>query len=104
MVSIIEGTVTKGFVIVICALMDFHYLAQAPKIDDNVCDQIDHVLQEFHMNKQAILDANAQVGKGNQPIENWYIPKLEMLHSIVPNIHANGAPYQWSADITEHAH
>ena len=27
-----------------------------------------------------------------------------MLHSVVPNICANGAPYQWSADITEHAH
>ena len=59
MVSIIEGAVTKGFVIVIHALMDFCYLAQAPKIDNNVCDQIDHALKEFHMNKQAILDTNA---------------------------------------------
>ena len=65
MVSIIEGAVTKGFVIAIHALMDFRYLSQAPEIDDNVCDQIDHALQEFHMNKQAIIDANARVGKGN---------------------------------------
>ena len=85
MVSIIEGTVTKGFVIAIHALMDFRYLSQAPEIDDNVCDQINHVLQEFHTNKQAILDTNAWVGKRNWPIENWYIPKLEMLYSIVPN-------------------
>lgn len=95
---------TKGFVIAIRALMDFRYLAQAPEIDDDVCSQIDSTLQEFHANKHAILDANARVGKGNRPIENWYIPKLEMLHSVVPNIRANGAPYQWSADITERAH
>lgn len=103
-VSLIEGAVTKDFVIAIRALMDFRYLAQASEIDDDVCGQIDSALREFHANKQAILDANARVGKGNRPIENWYIPKLEMLHSVIPNIRANGAPYQWSADITEHAH
>ena len=103
-IPIINGAVTRGFVIAICTLMYFCYLAQAPKIDDNICGQIDHALQEFHANKQAILDANAWVGKGNWPIENWYIPKLEMLQSVIPNIRANGAPYQWSADITEHAH
>lgn len=103
-VSIIEGAVPKGFLIAIRSLMDFRYLALAPEIDDDSCGQIDRTLLDFHTNKQAILDANARLGKGNRPIDNWYIPKLEMLQSVVPNIRANGAPYQWSADITEHAH
>ena len=104
MVSVIEGAVTKGFVTAIHALMDFCYLTLAPEIDDDVCGQINHTLEEFHTNKQAILDANAHLGKGNKPIDNWYIPKLKMLQSIILNIRANGTPYQWSADITEHAH
>ena len=104
MVSTIEGAVTKGFLIAIHALMDFRYLTLTPEIDDNTCGLINCTLKEFHENKQAILDAKACLGKGNKPIDNWYIPKLEMLHSVVPNICANGATYQWSADIMEHAH
>ena len=84
--------------------MDFWYLALAPKIDNTTCSLIDSALNKFHANKQAILDANACLCKGNKPINNWYIPKLEILHSVVLNIHANGAPYQWSANITEYAH
>ena len=44
------------------------------------------------------------MGKGGKPIVNWYIPKLELLQSVIPNIRANGATIQFSADITEHAH
>ncbi|KAF8194077.1 hypothetical protein K438DRAFT_1906744 [Mycena galopus ATCC 62051] len=36
--------------------------------------------------------------------EDTYIPKLEILHSVVPQIRKNGAPLQWSADVTERAH
>lgn len=103
-ISVIDGTVTKGFLITVHALMDFWYLALAPKIDNTTFSVIDSALNKFHTNKQAILDANACLCKGNKPINNWYIPKLEILHSVVLNIHANGAPYQWSANITEYAH
>ena len=84
--------------------MDFCYLGLGPEINDNTCSQIDCILEEFHTHKQAILDAGAHLGKGSRPINNWYIPKLKMLQSVVPNIHTNGAPHHWSADITEHAH
>src|SRR6267154_1470030 len=50
------------------------------------------------------MEAGVRTGKGKKPIDNWHIPKLEFLQSVVPNIQANGAPIQWSADITEHAH
>jgi len=50
------------------------------------------------------MEAGARCGKGKKPINDWHIPKLELLQSVVPNIRANGAPIQWSADATEHAH
>ena len=39
------------------ALMDFRYLAQAPEIDDDVCDHINQALLEFHEHKSAIIEA-----------------------------------------------
>ena len=41
---------------------------------------------------------------GNRPINNWYIPKLKLMQSVVPNIRANSVAFQYSADATEHAH
>jgi len=66
--------------------------------------RIENALQDFHRHKHAILDAGARTGKGNRPIDNWYIPKLEMMQSVSAHIQLNGIPLQWSADITEHAH
>ena len=84
--------------------MDFRYLSQAWEIDDKGCTIISAALNEFHQHKSAIIEAGARVGKGNRPIDNWYIPKLELMQSVVPNIQANGAPIQYSTDVTEHAH
>lgn len=103
-VPVIAGAVTARFVIAIRSLMDFRYLSQAPKISESICSQIDASLKEFHDHKQSILDARARVGKGNSPIQNWYIPKLEFMRSVTANIRANGAPIQWSADRAENAH
>lgn len=103
-VSVIAGAVPASFVIAIRSLMDFRYLSQAPRISDDVCSEIDSALKSFHDHKQSILNAHARLGKGNRPIENWYIPKLEFMQSVTANIRANGAPIQWSADRTENAH
>jgi len=103
-VGVIAGAVPKDFVIAIRALMDFRYLSQAPVIDDNVRSMVRASLLEFHEHKDAILDAGGRLGKGNRPIENWYIPKLEMMQSVDPSIPNVGSVLQWSADLTEHAH
>ena len=103
-VGIIAGAVPRDFLIAIRASMDFRYLSQAREIDDEGCAIISTALDEFHQHKSAIIEAGARVGKGNRPIDNWYIPKLELMQSVVPNIRANGAPIQYSADVTEHAH
>ena len=103
-IAVIAGAAPRNFVIAIRSLMDFRYLAQAPIIDDIVCDRIAAALSEFHDHKSAITDAGVRVGKANRPILNWYIPKLELMQSVVSNIKANGAAINWTADHTEHAH
>ncbi|KAF8197175.1 hypothetical protein K438DRAFT_1906124 [Mycena galopus ATCC 62051] len=105
LIPVIAGaaSISKRFLTAITALNNFFYHGQAPKIKEDTLNKLDDLLQKFHDNKKAILDTGARKGK-NGPIGNWYIPKLEILHSVVPQIRKNGAPLQWSADMTEHAH
>ncbi len=103
-IPVIAGAVPSSFLLAVRALLEFRYLAQAPVIDDETCAQIASALLDFHTNKQAIIDAKARRGKGNSLIANWFIPKLELLQSVVSNIQLNGVAIQWSADITENAH
>ncbi|KAJ7741685.1 hypothetical protein B0H16DRAFT_1728463 [Mycena metata] len=101
---IAEATgITKEFLTTIASLVNFFYHGQAPAINEDILEKIDATLGRFHDHKQAILDAGARKGKKGA-INNWYIPKLEFLQSVVPAIRANGVPLQWSADVTEHAH
>ena len=104
LVGIIAGKAPPPFVIAIRALMDFRYLAQARQLDDTLLPRITSSLQLFHDHKQSILDLHARVGKANKPIAHFQIPKLELMHGVVPSITSSGAVMQWSADTTERAH
>jgi len=103
-IGVIAGAVPKDFLIAVRALEDFRYLSQSPELDENTCTRMTAALQEFHRHKDAIITARARLGKGNKPIDNWHIPKLELAQTVVPNVQANGVAMQWSADVTEHAH
>ena len=61
--------------------MDFCYAAQAEEIDEDGCETILASIDEFH-HKSGVTDAEARVGKGKRPINNWYIPKLELMQSV----------------------
>ena len=67
-------------------------------------DRINSALQEFHAHKDSIITNGFHRGKGNKPINNWFIPKIELMQSMAPSISRVGVAIQWSADITEHAH
>ena len=73
-------------------------------MDDTLLHRITSSLQLFHDYKQSILDLRTRVGKGNKPIDHFQIPKLELMHGVVPSITSSGAVIQWSADTTERAH
>jgi hypothetical protein len=100
----ITGGVPRNFLIAVWVLADFCYLVQAPIITDKMCAMIEEALTKFHNYKIAITLAGIQVGKRSKVINNWHIPKLEFLQSVVSNIHDNGVAIQWSADVTECAH
>ena len=102
-IAVSAGALPSKFMIAIRSLMDFRYFAQSPFVDERTCTLITNSLLQFHNNKHAILDAGARRGK-KSAIDNWYIPKLEFMQSVVFNIQQNGVAMQWSADVTEHAH
>jgi len=103
-VGVIAGHAPRDVIIAVRALMDFRYRIQAYRITDRDIEVINSVLREFHSHKNSILDAGLRRGKANKPINNWHIPKLELMQSVVPSILRAGVPIQWSADLTEHAH
>ena len=95
-IGAVAGSVPRRFLIAICTLLDFRYLAEVPSFTTQSIKSIASTLQEFHDHKEAILDQGIR--------SNWHIPKLQLLQSIVLSISQSGAVMQWSADVTEHAH
>ncbi|KAG1901600.1 uncharacterized protein F5891DRAFT_1187471 [Suillus fuscotomentosus] len=83
--------------------MDVQYMAQSPLPDENLLVRIDRSLSIFHENKDIILSLGARMGT-KKPIDNLFIPKLELMQSITASSRKVGALIQWSADTTEHAH
>ncbi|KAG1792586.1 uncharacterized protein HD556DRAFT_1194816, partial [Suillus plorans] len=67
-------------------IMHFRYFVQSLCIDDKDLGHITATLDEFHANKHAIIVAGVYQGKGGKVINNWQIPKLELMQSIVPSI------------------
>ncbi|KAG2353497.1 hypothetical protein BDR07DRAFT_1230156, partial [Suillus spraguei] len=80
-VGLITGAAPRQFVIVIHALMDIQYMAQSPSPDENLLVCIDRSLLIFHENKDIIISLKARMGT-KKPINNWFIPKLELMQSI----------------------
>ena len=103
LIAVIVGAAPPDVVLAMRSLMDFRYLAQSPQLDGHDCATLLASLRRFHDTKASIIRAGGRKGK-QKVIDNWYIPKLELLQSVVPSIHASGAPAQWTADVTEHAH
>ena len=95
-IATVAGSVPHQFLIAICVLLDFQYLAQAPSFTTQSLKRVASALQEFHDNKEAIIHQGARA--------HCQIPKLKLLQSVVPSICQSGAVMQWSADIMEHAH
>ncbi|KAG0696400.1 hypothetical protein DFH29DRAFT_984627 [Suillus ampliporus] len=94
-IGLISGAAPRHFVITICALMDLRYLAQCPAPDDNLLVCINQSLLTFHEHKDVILTLGTWMGT-KRPIENWHIPKLELLQSITSSTRKVGALIQWN--------
>ncbi|KAG1879138.1 hypothetical protein F4604DRAFT_1880090 [Suillus subluteus] len=102
-VGLIVSAAPHQFAIAIHALMDVQYMSQSPSLDDNLLASIDQSLLTFHQNKDVIMTLGAWTSM-KTTINNWYIPKLELMQSISASTCKVGALIQWSVDATEHAH
>ena len=100
LMAIIAGGVPLDVIIAIHMLMEFRYLSQAPAITSQTQDRIQAALDEFHDHKQAILNGGFHWDK--RVMDHFWIPKLELMQSMVPSIPWIGCLLQWSADTTEH--
>ncbi|KAG1852600.1 hypothetical protein C8R48DRAFT_777420 [Suillus tomentosus] len=97
MVALIADAAPPGVIITVHVLMDFRYLSQATTIDELHCRLILDALEQFHNHKQEVIVCGARQGvKSNSVLDNWYIPKLELMQSVVPSIR------QDPADSTNH--
>ncbi|KAG2073315.1 hypothetical protein BDR04DRAFT_1116448 [Suillus decipiens] len=81
-----------------------HSIIVSPQINDHDIECISAALAKFHANKHAITAGGFCCGQCNKPINNWYIPKIELMHNIVPSVCNTSVIMQWSADTMEHAH
>ncbi|PPQ93556.1 hypothetical protein CVT25_005510 [Psilocybe cyanescens] len=104
MVELIAEAVSDNFVYAVRSLMDFWYLTPSRIINEAECSEILSTLKGFHDHKDTTIAAGGQCRKRNVIINNWHIPKIKFLQSVVPNIQLNGVAIQWSADTMEHAH
>ncbi|KAG2123152.1 hypothetical protein BD769DRAFT_1670232 [Suillus cothurnatus] len=95
------GMASPGFIRAVHAMIDFIYLAQNPLHTESSIASMTQVLQDFHDNKQAILDAEARQGKSGAK-DNFFIPKLELMQSFAHAIFHVSSLMQWMADISEH--
>ncbi|KAG2115030.1 hypothetical protein DEU56DRAFT_874260 [Suillus clintonianus] len=84
------GMASPGFIRAVRAMIDFIYLAQNPLHTESSIASMTQALQDFHDNKQAILDSEARQGKSGAK-DNFFIPKLELMQNFA----------RWTADISE---
>ena len=103
LIPVIAGSAPKDVISATRAILEFQYIGHAPVATEVSLQQMSASLAEFHLKKDSILEAEARRGR-RQAIDNWEIPKLEMMHSATRFVRLNGVPRQWSAEVTEHEH
>lgn len=92
LVVVIAGAMNPDIVIAIYALMEFHYMAQAPALTLAYCDQIKATLQEFHHHKNVIIESGlCRWSTTGAILEYWQIPKLKLFQSVTSSIEQVGS-------------
>ncbi|KAG1842449.1 hypothetical protein C8R48DRAFT_679004 [Suillus tomentosus] len=100
-VASIAGVAPPRFIRAIRALVEFIYLSQNPVHSPDSLQSMAQALSDFHVFKDAIVDAEARRGKKGVK-EDFFIPKLELLQSFGGTVERLGTLMQFSADMTEH--
>ncbi|KZP14742.1 hypothetical protein FIBSPDRAFT_751423 [Athelia psychrophila] len=99
-VAVIAGAVPPQFLRAIRAIIDFIYQVQAPRFTDSYIRGFVEALDEFHEEKEIVLQSGARCGK-HGPKDHMNLPKLEVLHGFARSIQLVGASIFHSADVSE---
>ncbi|KAH7903179.1 hypothetical protein BJ138DRAFT_1021044, partial [Hygrophoropsis aurantiaca] len=99
-VPMIAGLVPPDFLRAIRAIIDFIYQSQSPVHTDASIERMESSLREFHTHKDAILRAHGRKTSTGVK-DDFFIPKLELLHSFANAVRNNGAIIQYTADVSE---
>ncbi|KIJ06479.1 hypothetical protein PAXINDRAFT_20331 [Paxillus involutus ATCC 200175] len=99
-VPMLDGVASDQFIYAIRAIVDFIYQAQNPVHTDSSVTSMSAALSEFHATKHAILDAEARRGSKGA-LDNFKIPKLELMQSFARQTKATGTLIQYTADVSE---
>ncbi|KAG2100377.1 uncharacterized protein F5147DRAFT_747111 [Suillus discolor] len=99
-VASIAGVAPPKFIRAIRALVEFIYLSQNPVHSPDSLQSMAQALSDFHVFKDAIVNAEARRGKKGVK-EDFFILKLELLQSFGGTVERLGTLMQFSADMTE---
>ncbi|KAI6146490.1 hypothetical protein BKA82DRAFT_4330442 [Pisolithus tinctorius] len=88
-VPMITGCVPPWFLHAIHAIISFIYQAQSPIHTDVSMKEMESLLQEFHVHKDAIIKANARKTRSAGTKNNFHISKLELFHSFAAAIYVS---------------
>ncbi|KAI6007529.1 hypothetical protein F5J12DRAFT_905461 [Pisolithus orientalis] len=100
-IPMLDGTIPPLFIYAVCSMVEFIYRAQQPIHTNLSIASMTATLQAFHTTKHSILDAGAQRGaKGS--MDNFNIPKLELMHTFACHIKENGTLIQYTANLLNH--
>ncbi|KAJ7263198.1 hypothetical protein B0H12DRAFT_1001291, partial [Mycena haematopus] len=97
-VVVIADVAPREVVHAVRSLVDMRCISQAQRLDQVTLPRVDGSLGEFHAHKHSLIEA------GGREQDHFYIPKLELMHGIVPSVKWAGVPMQYTADVTEKAH
>jgi hypothetical protein len=91
-----SGQVSSQVILVVCALLDFIYLAQFPSHSPNTLMHLEDLLCRFHDNKDIFIDLGIR--------DHFNIPKIHSLHHYVQSIRLYRTTDNYNTEQTEQLH
>ncbi|KAF8264337.1 hypothetical protein EI94DRAFT_1593645, partial [Lactarius quietus] len=91
-----NGQISPCLVTVVCALLDFLFLAQFPSHTSGTITRLEASLMRFHNNKDIFLDLGIH--------ENFNLPKIHSMIHYAPSIHLFGTTDGYNTEQTEWLH
>ncbi|EJD32994.1 hypothetical protein AURDEDRAFT_23956, partial [Auricularia subglabra TFB-10046 SS5] len=104
LLAVINGAASPRVLRATRAELDFIFTSQWSSMPETVVAQLDELNSIYHRYKQVFIDERGRLGKGNEVIPHFNIPKLHARHHYSSNILDLGTMDNYSAEVTESYH